>query len=295
VGAHHILNRRGGFTLIELSIVLVIIGLIVGGVLVGQSLISAAAVRAQISQVEKYNQAANTFFGKYGYLPGDIPAGPAAQFGLTARGSLAGEGDGNGILQGINVSSGTADGTIQSTGETTMFWVDLSAVNLIDGSFSTASPSTPITASVTGSALNNWFPVAKVGQGNYVYAYSFNGNGFRSRNYFGLSAVSLIPVGGAPTSSLALTVQQAYNIDKKIDDGLPGTGTVIATYIASGAGIWFAGLGSGAWVGTAANPASATTCFDNGNNAGTTQTYSVEVSNGSNVNCAISFQMQAGD
>jgi prepilin-type N-terminal cleavage/methylation domain-containing protein len=42
-------TRRNGFTLIELSIVLVIVGLIVGGVLVGQDLIRSAAVRAQIS------------------------------------------------------------------------------------------------------------------------------------------------------------------------------------------------------------------------------------------------------
>jgi prepilin-type N-terminal cleavage/methylation domain-containing protein len=51
-------NRRqsalsAGFTLIEISIVLVIIGLIVGGVLVGHDLIRAAGVRATISQVEK--------------------------------------------------------------------------------------------------------------------------------------------------------------------------------------------------------------------------------------------------
>ena len=42
-------SYSGGFTLIELSIVLVIIGLLVGGVLVGQDLIRAAGVRAQIS------------------------------------------------------------------------------------------------------------------------------------------------------------------------------------------------------------------------------------------------------
>ena len=38
---------KKGFTLIEMSIVLVIIGLIIGGVLLGRDLISAAAVRAQ--------------------------------------------------------------------------------------------------------------------------------------------------------------------------------------------------------------------------------------------------------
>jgi prepilin-type N-terminal cleavage/methylation domain-containing protein len=49
----------GGFTLIELSIVLVIIGLIIGGVLVGQDLIHAAQTRAAVSQLERYNSAVN--------------------------------------------------------------------------------------------------------------------------------------------------------------------------------------------------------------------------------------------
>lgn len=47
------MKNQSGFTLIELSIVLVIIGLIVGGVLVGRDLIKAAEVRAQVSQIEK--------------------------------------------------------------------------------------------------------------------------------------------------------------------------------------------------------------------------------------------------
>lgn len=91
MGAKREYRACDGFTLIELSIVLVIIGLIVGGVLVGQSLINAAAVRAQVTQIEKFNSVVNTFYGKYGYLPGDLPAGPAAQFGFASRGSYAGE------------------------------------------------------------------------------------------------------------------------------------------------------------------------------------------------------------
>jgi prepilin-type N-terminal cleavage/methylation domain-containing protein len=46
-------RRNQGFTLIELSIVLVVVGLIVGGVLVGQNLIKAAQTRAQLAQIEK--------------------------------------------------------------------------------------------------------------------------------------------------------------------------------------------------------------------------------------------------
>ena len=74
-----------GFTLVELSIVLVIIGLIIGGVLVGRDLITAATVRAQIAQIEKYQTAVNTFRGKYGYLPGDIPDPAVTQFGGAGR------------------------------------------------------------------------------------------------------------------------------------------------------------------------------------------------------------------
>ena len=77
--------HRGGFTLIELSIVLVIIGLLAGGVLVGRDLIAAAALRSQITQIEKYNAAANTFRAKYGFLPGDLPANQAAALGFATR------------------------------------------------------------------------------------------------------------------------------------------------------------------------------------------------------------------
>src|SRR5271156_1365895 len=92
-------GQRRGFTLIELSIVLVIIGLIVGGVLVGRDLIASAQVRSQITQIEKYNTATNTFRAKYGYLPGDIPDPLAFNSGFQHRGSYAGEGDGNGVIE----------------------------------------------------------------------------------------------------------------------------------------------------------------------------------------------------
>ena len=98
------MNKKSqqGFTLIELSIVLVIIGLIVGGILVGRDLIRAAGVRSTIAQIESYQTAANTFRGKYGYLPGDIKDPDATNFGFKIRGTVSkGMGDGNGVIEGV--------------------------------------------------------------------------------------------------------------------------------------------------------------------------------------------------
>jgi prepilin-type N-terminal cleavage/methylation domain-containing protein len=302
------LQRTGhhqGFTLIELSIVLVIIGLLVGGVLVGQDLIRAAGVRATISQIEKYNTAVNTFRGKYGALPGDLNASTAAQFGFGARGSVEGEGDGNGVIEG---SQQPQCGMCAGTGEVGMFWVDLTTanglnVNLIDGSFHTAT-SAPTWPIVTGAALDNWMPQAKLGGGNYIYVWSggwgvdVGSVGSDQVNYFGLSAVTEIDEW-LQLSQPGLTVQQAYAIDKKIDDGLPQQGGVTAMYVNPNSASWAAGGGAqGAAVDptnaptTAATPGSATTCYDNSNVGGATQQYSVEMSGGSNVNCALSFRFQ---
>jgi prepilin-type N-terminal cleavage/methylation domain-containing protein len=311
-------HSRQGFTLIELSIVLVIIGLLVGGVLAGQSLIAAAAVRAQISQIERYNTAAATFQGKYGGLPGDLNASLAAKFGLTTRAGIQGRGDGDGILEGYDYDASEACTYSTSTpcyitGEPILFWRDLSSANLIDSAFSTATDS----ATTNGgwgqwcsSGCANYFisliiPAAKIGTGNYVYAYGSN-----AVNFF--AVLGIINIGTSPgTIYLAqpsLTVAQAYAIDKKTDDGLPLSGRVIVQAFTntnwwgnSGgtvSGAWYSGnmdwLGSGGAPGTA-TPASSTSCYDNGGNASNPMAYSLSQNNGAGVNCALSFKMQAGD
>jgi prepilin-type N-terminal cleavage/methylation domain-containing protein len=294
-------KNRAGFTLIELSIALVIIGLIVGGVLVGQDLIRAAGVRATITQIEKFNSAANAFREKYGYLPGDIKDPDASNFGFAARGVYTGEGDGNGILEGVSCNTGVScdGGHAQSAGENPMFWVDLTKAGLIDGNFSAASPTTGPGFSVTAStnpSLSAFFPLSKLGNGNYFYTwsggFSFGGAGVGT-NFFGMSAAYQLQ--GDIYSTPGITPAIASQMDQKIDDGLPQHGNVIAEYETVGGIFWAAGGGANGASGTAATPGSTTTCYDNGNTAGATQHSSVEISNGSNITCALSFKMQAGD
>jgi prepilin-type N-terminal cleavage/methylation domain-containing protein len=111
-----------GFTLIEMSIVLVIIGLIVGSVLVGQDLVRSAALNAPIAQIDKLQTAMLTFRGKYDALPGDIADPAASNFGFAARGIYAGEGDGNGLIEGISFNDATLHFSyVFGGGETMMF------------------------------------------------------------------------------------------------------------------------------------------------------------------------------
>jgi hypothetical protein len=273
-------------------------------------------VRATISQIEKYNTAANTFREKYNYLPGDIKDPDASNFGFQSRGTCPGQGDGNGIIQGSAPGNCTGPYNFEDSGETVVFWVDLSTAHLIDGGFNAAQTHPvsvpPISASTTPN-LDAFFPAAKIGRGNYIYVYAgayYSGSAtvLSGYNYYGLSAITQVIYDH--TSSPALTVQEAYAIDSKIDDGFPQTGRVTATYLnATGPTGWSAGLPYALGAGypnpittTAAQAGSATTCWDNSSAAsgtpgvaGAAQHYSLEISNGANVTCALSFQMQAGD
>lgn len=61
-----------GFTLIELSVVIVIIGLIVAGIVAGQALVKQARFKSTLTEMEKADQAIMAFFLQYDALPGDM-------------------------------------------------------------------------------------------------------------------------------------------------------------------------------------------------------------------------------
>jgi prepilin-type N-terminal cleavage/methylation domain-containing protein len=305
-------NNNYGFTLIELSIVLVIIGLIVGGVLVGKDLIKAAAIRAQISQVEKYQTAVNTFKLKYGYPPGDMPDKEALAFGFARNCAfLVPCSNGNGVVNGAE-TGGELDATVVVTAdqqnESHVFWTDLNTAQLIAETIKASFP-----CNTTTTNVSSYLPPARIGDGKYIYVWSggVRFGQFIPRNnrklYFAVAGIAELRgcnTGGF-TSQPTLKVADAFAIDSKTDDGLPQSGKITATYIGPWGGCcntaryvgasanipivagWATGVGSPT---TAAVPVSATTCYDNNNIAGQKQQYSMSQNSGDNETCAISFE-----
>jgi hypothetical protein len=265
-----------------MSIVLVIIGLIIGGILLGQDLIKASETRAQIAQIEKYNSAVNTFHNKYGGIPGDLSVVLANQFGfLVPYGCNGGQGgrDGNGLIDGI----GPGFPFYQGEGETALFWADLSSAKLIDGTFNATSvvcdlggQAVVMNLTPGASYVGNYFPPGRIGYGTFVYVYESNG-----ANWFGLSSATANGAPGGLATAAQIPVIEAYNIDKKSDDGLPTTGAVQANYLNNNAVVMFH---ANAQVND-----SATSCYNTTNN-----TYSISASanGGAGLNCALSFKFQ---
>jgi len=66
--------KKNGFTLVELSIVIVIIGFLVAGISAGTQLVKSAQLMSVISDIEQLELAYSGFISKYGYKPGDHPA-----------------------------------------------------------------------------------------------------------------------------------------------------------------------------------------------------------------------------
>ncbi len=214
-------KRKSGFTLIELSIVLVIIGLIIGGILVGRDLINSSGVRAQISQIEKFNAAVNTFRSKYGGLPGDLKYTEAQGFGLyyITYGpyvGLAARGDGNGLIQ-------NRGGSVYFFDEPLIFWRHLSDSKMIEGAY---GGKLNTAAETTTTIVGDYMPPSKIGTNGSIEVNSV-GTG---TNYFLLVSPTITGAGNCcnGTSLNPLTAIEAYQIDNKTDDGLPGSGGVFA-------------------------------------------------------------------
>ena len=92
------MNKQKGFTLIELSIALVIIGLILAMVVIRSGvLIGDTKVTSTITLIKDLSGAINDFKARYHYLPGDLPKAANDITGITS-GSACDSGNGNGLI-----------------------------------------------------------------------------------------------------------------------------------------------------------------------------------------------------
>jgi prepilin-type N-terminal cleavage/methylation domain-containing protein len=228
-------NKQSAFTLIELSIVMVILGLLAGSVLAGQSLIRAAEIRSYIDDGMKFKTAVNLFNDKYVALPGDMP-NATSYWGVLA-------GDGNNATcawtEAVNTRAtcnGDGDGWIVHAkqnitytnwhSERFRFWQHLSNAGLIAGAYTGRTDSTSNTwvlkagynvpklkgdATYTAGALVMEEPFV-------VGRFEFAGN----PSYNNLAFWRLF---GTATQGM-MTAEEVYNIDRKLDDGKPGFGMI---------------------------------------------------------------------
>lgn len=176
------------FTLVELSIVLVIIGLIIGGVLTGQQIIQNARVTNALNTVQAYQAQFQTYVQNYGALPGDDVNAPA-RFPSAVPATPVGNGDG--ALQGSFDSATAAD-------ESRLLWADLRAAGLIKNQITTGN----------STAIQPPNP--------------FNGlYGFQNGAFGGAFNTTVLCLNNVPLSA-------AQAIDSRLDDGSSNAGSAQA-------------------------------------------------------------------
>ena len=229
------------FTLIELSIVLVVIGLIVGGILVGQDMIRSATRRSIITDYEKIQvYLFNAFRGKYDCLPGDcVNATSIWGTGTRGRGCTR---DGNTTTwQPSNgTCNGNGNGVIEYdyggpiNNEAYYFWQHLSLANLWPGSYLGDFPGGnpfAITLTVPGVMGNSAYTSA--GIPNVAWAASGNAAGTTPYGMYylngGISTLGLGALCGGDSGNWCggITPNDAYLIDLKLDDGVSSTSGLI--------------------------------------------------------------------
>jgi prepilin-type N-terminal cleavage/methylation domain-containing protein len=244
---------RNGFSLVELSIVLVILGLLTGGILGGQELIRAAELRSVTKDMNKFQTAINTFRDKYMMLPGDM--NNAVQFwGAQAGGTATGTDPACTNLDRSNPATGkpTCNGngngrigaflnmTSSSAFESYRAWQHLANAGLIEGTYT----------GVTDSTINNYTSGPGITPGWNVPASAINNAGFNLVYWGNITSASSVVTsniviegnyghvfvfgrGGAGWYhnmgyGQVLPPEEAWNIDMKVDDGKPGTGVVMS-------------------------------------------------------------------
>ena len=206
--------RYNGFTLVEISIVMMIIGLLIGGIFGGVKLIDNANIQKTAQDIKSIESGALTFKHTYGKLPGDL-RNPDVRLTNCTIAPCAVAGNGNGILGDVNVTDATE--TLTVTSEKFTIWHHLSAANLI--------------REVKNVNDMNWGEgqlEAAIGGGYRINGY-WTGAAMANKTFTGhvlrvADIPSAIRSAGTPDQIRPYTCDTLRQLDAKIDDGMPRMG-----------------------------------------------------------------------
>ena len=210
---HHSLSRRA-FSLVEISIVIVILALLIGGIVTGRSLIRAAELRSVMTDANSYIAAVGNFRTQYRYLPGDAPN--AANYWSTTSGN------GNGLVEGD---------------ERFRFWQQLNLAGFVEKSLSGVTGGGGTNDFVMSGATAN-IPDSRIQLAGFGFYYAnivtdgsttFTANMGNAFTFGRLGAAD-----SGPPLNAVFTPVDAATVDTKMDDGLPGLGKWVATSIGGG-------------------------------------------------------------
>lgn len=241
-------TSRAAFTLIELSIVLVVIGLLLGGILYGRFLIRAAQLKSVSTDITKFNTGINAFRSKYFMLPGDLNNAQAFWPGGTGcgptdtNGQGVCNGNGNGVLNPASIPGGNTPGAGAVPSEIFQMWLHLERAGLISGgnytgrnnpvgwrvgSARAAVPGLNVPRGAvpnTGYSIEHWGTVTSSSpsagitwEGNYGHSYIFGMHNPPTESC-------------CPPELTILRPDEAWSIDVKLDDGRPGLGFITTFY-----------------------------------------------------------------
>lgn len=188
-------NRsNSGFTLVEVSIVLVVIGLLIGSILVAVNIMQNARVTSTISTLQSIQSAISTYNQNYGALPGDDIQAISRFSGVAGINT----GDGNGSIGTANSFSNATAAAANGSGvyESRSAWSHLRAAGLIKGQGGDAS--------LPGNSFGGIFGVQN---GAFTGAGAITGN--------------VVCMNNIPGSAAAI-------IDQRQDDGDPSRGSIRA-------------------------------------------------------------------
>jgi len=132
---------EGGFTLVEIAIVLVIIGLLLGGILKGQEMITQARIKNVINDFNGIVTAITSYQDRYRALPGD-DKGAATRW---TQAPAAGVNQGNGVVEGAYNANNTggANQAPAGTAESNLFWQHLRIAGFVPGPSAGLGSGTP--------------------------------------------------------------------------------------------------------------------------------------------------------